>query len=61
MATMAIEKQAAEDLTKKVATMNGDQRWSRLVELSDHPGHLSEAETLEFAKLFFGPEAEIAE
>lgn len=59
MAT-AIDKQAADTMTTKVAALNADQRWDRMTEIADS-GDESDEAALEFVKLFFGPDATLSE
>jgi hypothetical protein len=47
-------------LAAKVASMTSDQRWARLTEIADSRDESREA-MLEATKLFFGPEAVLAE
>ena len=47
-------------LARKVATMTPDERWARIQEIA-HAGPLTIDNALEFAKLIFGPDAELAD
>ena len=42
-------------LTAKVAAMTASERSTRIYEIDDKPGQMTDDETLEFAKLLFSP------
>lgn len=50
----------SEELTAKVAAMNADERWDRMVQIADS-GDESDEAALEWVKLFFGPDATLSQ